>query len=95
MEVSPNNYNNRENYMALPETNHYSIEVTEDPEHQLLNCYGIQNKATGVFEYYDNLLPRTYQSMVQMEEHYVEMERLIRGEPTLRAVEPIKKDTSH
>ena len=65
--------------MSLPSTESYQIVVAKDPEHDGIDCYAVLNKEHEVFEYYDNLLPRTYQAMVQMEEKYREMELAISG----------------
>jgi hypothetical protein len=65
--------------MSLPDTDHYVLVVTTDPEHPDTPCYGVMNKETGVIEYYDNLMPRTYQAMVHTEERYKEMEDMMAG----------------
>lgn len=72
--------------MALPDSEHYEIQVTADPEHENLECYGVIDKDNKVINYYDNLLPRAYEAMVNMEEKYAEMEAHIRGEPSLQLV---------
>ena len=72
--------------MALPTSEHYEINITADPEHESLECYGVTNTETGVIEYYDNLLPRAYEAMVNMEQKYAEMEAAIKGEPSLQLV---------
>lgn len=72
--------------MALPDSEHYYLEKTKDPEHDNLECYGVVNKETGVSEYFDNLLPRAYEAMLSMEEKYAEMEAHIKGEPFLQLV---------
>ena len=72
--------------MSLPETDSYQIVVAIDPEHEGIECYAVINKEHAVYEYYDNLLPRTYLAMLQMEERYKEMEKDISGEGKLALV---------
>ncbi len=80
--------------MSLPDTEHYEIVVVKDPEHQNTDCYGVKNKDTEVIEYYDNLLPRTYQALVQTQQKRDEMEDMINGvEPILELV--AKDKTEH
>ena len=72
--------------MELPSTEHYEITVVEDPDHAGYDVYAVMNKDTKVFEYYDNLLPRAYQAMVQTETKYAEMEVAINGGKSLELV---------
>lgn len=82
--------------MELPETDNYAIVIALDPEHEGIHCYAVINKAHEVYEYYDNLLPRTYQAMIQMEEKYKDMEKDISGEAQLElAANPTTDITSH
>ena len=81
--------------MNLPSTDSYEVVVTADPEHESVMCYGVENKMHKVIEYYDNLLPRTYQAMVQMEEKYHEMEAAIEGGVQLELVGSDTDITSH
>ena len=57
----------------LPSTEHYVLEVVEDPEHEELKMYGVRNTVTDVVEYFDNLLPRAYQALLAHEEGYMDM----------------------
>ena len=64
---------------TLPDTDNYAISVVPDPEHDGVDCYAVINRHTQVREYYDNLITRTYQAMIQMEEKYQDMEAMIAG----------------
>jgi hypothetical protein len=70
----------------LPSTDNYEVVVTIDPNHEEAKCYAVKNVVTGVFEYYDNLLPRTVQAMNEMDSKYMEMLNGVEVEPTLTAV---------
>ena len=81
---------------TLPSTDNYSIGVVADPEHDGVDCYAVINKHTQVREYYDNLISRTYQAMVSMEEKYQEMESHQLGETQLDlAVNNVSDITNH
>jgi len=71
---------------TLPVLDYYEIRIVEDPEHKGTDCYGVVNIEQNVIEYYDNLLPRTFQAMQHMEEKYVEMIQAIDGGTKLELV---------
>lgn len=75
--------------VGLPTTINYTIIVVNDPEHEGIDCYGVINRNFDVVEYYDNLLPRTYQAMVSMQREYDKMVDDI-NKPSLASV-----DTKH
>lgn len=75
-----------DNYMIRVGTHNQSAFVDgQDPE--VVSIYQVVNKETGVVEYEDNILPRTIETMMEVQSRLTEVKnKLFAVEPALKLI---------